>query len=543
MSTAPIYNFFDAWDDSTVTFAAIKVTVTDSASDAASQLISFVIDSDEKAAIDKAGNLSLDGVLTVGDAAQTRTNLGLGNMAVQNSSNVTITGGSITGINDIAVADGGTGASNAAAARANLGLVIGTDVLAFDANLQTFVDEFSLPTNDGTANQVIVTDGSGNLSFGSPIGVGDLLSSNNLSDVSSASQSRINLGLEIGADVQAYAQRLDNLSALTVAANQIAVFSSTTQFSAVTYSGLAQTLSANTTALAYQQDLDLEVGVDVQAYNDKLQSISTVTFAADQIALFTAADAVSAQTFTALAQSLAAATNAASAQTILSVEPGVDVLAYDANLQDFVDAFSLPTTDGSADQFLQTDGLGNLSFATVTGGGGGISAITFDAGSGITITPSDLTQDGTVTIATTGVLLDSEFGTNGLMIRTGAGTYTNRSLSAGSGITITNADGVAAAPEIAVTAAVVTDSDFGSDGLLTRTASGTYTSRTITAGNGITVTNGDGVSGNPTIAADIQSDPTGVTGADAITNIISLTQAEYDAITTPDTATVYIITS
>lgn len=39
----------------------------------------------------------------------------------------------------------------------------------------------------------------------------------------------------------------------------------------------------------------------------------------------------------------------------------------------------------------------------------------------------------------------------------------------------------------------------------------------------------------------VDSDPTGVTGADAITNIISLTQAEYDAIT-PDAATLYVIT-
>jgi hypothetical protein len=41
----------------------------------------------------------------------------------------------------------------------------------------------------------------------------------------------------------------------------------------------------------------------------------------------------------------------------------------------------------------------------------------------------------------------------------------------------------------------------------------------------------------------VQSDPTGVTGADAITNIISLTQAEYDAIGTPDAATLYVVTA
>jgi parallel beta-helix repeat protein len=44
-------------------------------------------------------------------ASGARTALGLGTIATQNSNNVTITGGSITGITDITVADGGTGAS------------------------------------------------------------------------------------------------------------------------------------------------------------------------------------------------------------------------------------------------------------------------------------------------------------------------------------------------------------------------------------------------------------------------------------------------
>ena len=42
------------------------------------------------------------------------------------------------------------------------------------------------------------------------------------------------------------------------------------------------------------------------------------------------------------------------------------------------------------------------------------------------------------------------------------------------------------------------------------------------------------------IANMVESDTTGVTGAAAITNIISLTQADYDAIT-PDASTVYVI--
>lgn len=63
-----------------------------------------------------------DGGTGASTAAGARTNLGLGTIATQDANNVAITGGSITGITDLAVADGGTGASDAATARTNLGL-------------------------------------------------------------------------------------------------------------------------------------------------------------------------------------------------------------------------------------------------------------------------------------------------------------------------------------------------------------------------------------------------------------------------------------
>lgn len=59
-------------------------------------------------------------VLDDTDAATARGTLGLGTISTQAANSVTISGGAITGITDLAVADGGTGASTATDARTNL---------------------------------------------------------------------------------------------------------------------------------------------------------------------------------------------------------------------------------------------------------------------------------------------------------------------------------------------------------------------------------------------------------------------------------------
>jgi hypothetical protein len=63
------------------------------------------------------GNYSIWIATSTGVGAWT---LKVGSLGIQNVAAVSITGGTITGITDIAVADGGTGASTAAGARVNL---------------------------------------------------------------------------------------------------------------------------------------------------------------------------------------------------------------------------------------------------------------------------------------------------------------------------------------------------------------------------------------------------------------------------------------
>lgn len=78
-------------------------------------------------------------------AANARTNLGLGSIATQAANSVAITGGSVTGITDITVADGGTGASSFTAN----GVLVGNGSSALQV------------TATGSSGEVLTSNGSG----------------------------------------------------------------------------------------------------------------------------------------------------------------------------------------------------------------------------------------------------------------------------------------------------------------------------------------------------------------------------------------------
>lgn len=89
----------------------------------------------------------------------------------------------------------------------------------------------------------------------------------------------------------------------------------------------------------------------------------------------------------------------------------------------------------------------------------------------------------------------------GLVSKTGASTFATRTLTGpAAGITVSNGDGVSGDPTLALANDLAALEALSTTGMMARTAAETYTMRTITGtANRISIADGDGIAGNPTI--------------------------------------------
>lgn len=144
----------------------------------------------------------------------------------------------------------------------------------------------------------------------------------------------------IGVSVQAYDAQLADVAGLTPTDNGV-IIGNGTNF--VVESGATLKTS-----------LGLTIGTDVQAYDPQLADIAGLTPTDNGVIIGNGTNFV--------------VESGATLKTSLGLTIGTDVQAYDSNLTSFVNAFTLPTTDGTNGQVLQTNGSGTLSFATPSGG-------------------------------------------------------------------------------------------------------------------------------------------------------------------------------
>jgi hypothetical protein len=470
--------------------------VDDANSSAARTTLGLVIGTDVQAydpqLADVAGLTPTDGNFIVGDGTNfvtesgstARTSLGLGTIATQDASNVTITGGSVTGITDLAVADGGTGASTAANARVNLlpsytgngGKVLAVNSGATDTEWITVatggggtgdvVGPASSTDNtvvrfDGTTGKIIQTSGvtindSNEITTGvwkgTEVGVAyggtgastltGIIKGNGTSAFTAATAGTDYLApAAIGTTVQAYDAELAALAGVTSAADKVPYFTGSGTAAVTDFTSFGRSLVDDANATAAQSTLGLVIGTNVQAYDAQLADVAGLSvtdgnFIVGNGTNFVAESGDTARTslglgtgdspqFTAVnigngdttvtrvsagviavegsnvlvASNIGTSVQAYDAQladvagltptdngviigngtnfvvesgatlkTSLGLTIGTDVQAYDSNLTSFVNTFTLPTTDGTNGQVLQTNGSGTLAFATPSSG-------------------------------------------------------------------------------------------------------------------------------------------------------------------------------
>lgn len=134
------------------------------------------------------------------------------------------------------------------------------------------------------------------------------------------------------------------LSALTPEADAVPYFTGSASASTFPSSGFSRGLMAETTAAGWRSALGVQASGSYQPLDPTLTALAGVGAVADRLPYFNGTDTATVTPLTALARTLLAGATPASMQNTLDLVPGVDVQAWDAQLDDIA---GLSVTDGN----------------------------------------------------------------------------------------------------------------------------------------------------------------------------------------------------
>lgn len=199
------------------------------------------------------------------------------------------------------------------------------------------------------------------------------------------------------------------------------------------------------------------------------------------------------------------ASNLGSGHEVFASKSGVDltfkslVAGSNVTIVHDADEITISTSGG---------GEGSSGYATVQEEGSNLAqrdTINF-IGGGITASDNSGSSRTDVTLDSTLNAL-AAYNSNGLLAQTAADTFAGRTLIGPvAGITVTDGNGVSGNPTLALANDLSAVEGLSGTGIAVRTATDTWTTRSVAAGTGLSVSNGSGVSGNPTLSlnANIQ---------------------------------------